>query len=292
MLYRATFFIFITLFITNLSAQKTVKVCGEYIYHAPENVSLEQAKKTALERAKLAAMAEKFGTTVSQWNTSIVTNENEKSDISFFSLGGSEVNGEWIKDVKVDYKPPPYIEQEMMVISVSVCGEAREITRANIDFSAKVLSDAEKKYETDNFNDGQNIYLSFRSPVNGYLAVYLVDEDETAFCLLPYSKDPTGNVPVKAGKEYIFFSPKHADPAEKQLVEEGYKLLNSNSKSIETNFLYIIFSPNEFIKANDVQKDRLLPGELPFADFQKWLAKNRQRDKDMQVETKSLTIRK
>jgi len=290
MLYRATFFIFITLFITNLSAQKTVKVCGEYTCRAPENVSLEQAKKMVLEQAKLAALAEEFGSTVSQWNSSIIKNENGKSDISFLSLGGSEVNGEWIEDLNIKYGDP-YYDKEMLVLSVSVCGKAREITRANIDFSAKVLSDAEKKYETDNFRDGQDIYLSFRSPVNGYLAVYLVDEDETAFCLLPYPDDPTGKVPVKAGKEYIFFSPKHADPAEKQSVIKEYEL-RCGSKSIETNFLYIIFSPNEFIKANDVQKDRLLPGELSFADFQKWLAKNRQRDKDMQVETKSLTIRK
>ena len=288
--YRVAFFIFITFFITNLSAQKTVKVCGEYTCRAPENVSLEQAKKTVLEQAKLAALAEEFGSTVSQWNSSIIKNENGKSDISFFSLGGSEVNGEWIEDLNIKYGDP-YYDKEMLVISVSVCGKAREITKANIDFSAKVLNDAEKKYETDNFNDGQNIYLAFRSPVNGYLAVYLVDEDETAFCLLPYSKDPTGKVPVKAGQEYIFFSPKHANPTEKQFVEDGYTL-SCDSKSIETNFLYIIFSPNEFIKANDIQKNKKLPRELSFEDFRKWLAKNKQRDKDMQEEVKSLTIRK
>lgn len=38
-------------------AQKTKKVHGEYIYHAPENVSIEQARQTALSRAQFRLWA-------------------------------------------------------------------------------------------------------------------------------------------------------------------------------------------------------------------------------------------
>ena len=293
MLYRVAFFIFITFFITNLSAQKTEKVCGEYIYYAPENVSLERAKKTALERAKLKALADEFGTTIRQDIVTVLENANEKSSVRFLSLGGSVVKGEWLEDIDIQYEKP-YYEQNMQIVSVSVCGKAREITTPIIELTAKVLN--KSQYETDNFHHGEDIFLAFRSPVDGYLAVYLEDDSETVSCLLPYPDDPTGKVPVKAGKEYTFFSTKHADRTEKQFVKEYY--LKCDSKSIETNFLYIIFSPNEFTKANDVQRgkrnknDDKLPGELSFSDFQKWLAKNKQRDKDMQEEVKSLTIRK
>ena len=291
MIYRTVLFLLITLSLTNLYAQKTVKICGDYTYPFDENLSLEQAKKKAVEQAKLAALAKEFGTTITQMNSTVIKSENGVSeDVSFLSLGGSEVNGEWIEDITIDYGTPYYDQQGTLILSVSVCGKAREITKANIDFSAKTLDNAESKYETNSFHHGQDIFLSFRSPVNGYLAIYLVDDDETAFCLLPYPKDPTGKTPVKAGKDYIFFSEKHADRNEKTIVAEY--TLTCDNKSLGQNILYIIFSPNEFTKANDIQKDKLLPGELPFEDFQKWMAKNKQRDKDMQVEIKGLTIRK
>jgi len=294
---KPTVLAFILLFSTNLSAQKTVKVCGEYTCRAPKNVSLEQAEKIVLEQAKLAALAEQFGTTVSQWNSTVVKNDNGVSDISFLSLGGSEVKGEWLEDLKIDYGKPSYDSENMLILSISVCGKAREITRAAIDISAKVLNNTEAKHETDNFHNGEDIFLSFRSPVDGYLAVYLVDDDQTAFCLLPYRDDPQGKVRIKAGKDYIFFSKKHADPAEKNMTDE-YTL--TCEKSVEQNSLHIIFSPNEFTKANDGTsspalskgEEAVLPRELSFEDFQKWLAKNKTRDKDMIVEVKNLTIRR
>ncbi len=270
-------------------AQRIEKVCGEYTYHAPENVSIEQARQTALERAKTGALAEKFGTTVTQQNTTVVKNENEKSDISFLSLGGSEVKGEWIETTG-EPKYEIFYEQDMLVVKCSVCGKAREIVGAGVDFTAKTMNSVKSKYTTDNFYDGEDIFLAFRSPVDGYLAVYLIDDSQTAFCLLPYSGDPEGKTPVKAGKDYIFFSKQHVAPAERNIVNE-YVL--TAAKRVEQNFLYIIFSPNEFTKANDAFiGEVLLPRELSLADFQKWLAKNRQRDKDMKVETKVLTIKK
>ena len=39
----------------NAVAQKSQKVTASYTYYAPENVTPEQAKRTALERAQLQA---------------------------------------------------------------------------------------------------------------------------------------------------------------------------------------------------------------------------------------------
>ncbi|GHT72181.1 hypothetical protein AGMMS50262_00040 [Bacteroidia bacterium] len=269
------------LFSTSLFAQKTERICGEYIYHAPENVSLEQAKQTALERAKIEALAEKFGTTVSQQNSTVVENKNGASDVRFLSLGGSEVKGEWIETTKEPQYTVSY-EQGMLVVKVSVCGKAREIVGAGIDFTAKVLRNGtDVKFESDNFRDGDAIYLGFRSPTDGYLAVYLVDESQTVYCLLPYLHSPSGNARIKSGKDYVFFSEKNADRAETAIVDE-YVL--TTDKQAEQNFLYVIFSPHEFTKANDNLR------ELSYEEFQRWLAKNRTRDKDMKVEVKGLTV--
>ena len=95
------FFITACLFLFALPAlaQRTEKVRAEYIYHAPENISLEEAKRIALERAKIQAIADEFGTIVSQSNTTMVSNRNGESSSDFFSLGGSEVKGEWIETI-------------------------------------------------------------------------------------------------------------------------------------------------------------------------------------------------
>ena len=287
---RSICIILLLLFFINLSAQKTVKICGEYTYVAPENVSLEQARQTALERAKLEALAEKFGTTVSQNNATVVENKNGASDIRFLSFGGSDVKGEWLETTKEPKYDISY-EKETLIVKVSVCGKAREIVGAGIDFTAKVLKNGtEAKFESDNFKNGDDIYLLFRSPTDGYLAVYLVDESQTAYCLLPYKNTPSGNARIKSGKEYVFFSGKDAERNEAAAVDE-YVL--TTNKSAENNFLWIIFSPNEFTKANDKTRGEVsLPRELSYDDFQQWLAKNRTRDKDMKLVTKGLTVTK
>jgi len=286
---RSVCIILLSLFFVNLSAQKPVKICGEYTYIAPENVSLEQARQVALDRAKIEALAEKFGTTVSQSNSTVVENKNGASDIRLFSFGGSEVKGEWIETTQEPKYDISYA-QGTIVVKVSVCGNARAIVGAGIDFTAKVLRNGtEAKFESDNFKDGDALYLLFRSPTDGYLTVYLVDDSQTAYCLLPYMNAPSGSTRIKSGKEYVFFSQQNADKDEAAIVDE-YEL--TTGKSAENNFLYVIFSPNEFTKANDKTGGEALPRQLSLADFQQWLAKNRTRDKDMKVETKGLTVTK
>ena len=70
---------------------------GEYSYIVPENVDLEKAKQIALERLKTQLIADEFGTTISQSNSTFVKNSNGESDVDFLSVGGSEVRGEWIE---------------------------------------------------------------------------------------------------------------------------------------------------------------------------------------------------
>ena len=77
----ATTIILLVLFPLTLFAQQVKKVEGEYTYRAPEEVSVEQAKRTALERAQLEAIATTFGTNISQQNSTRVSNSNGKSNV-------------------------------------------------------------------------------------------------------------------------------------------------------------------------------------------------------------------
>ena len=100
-------------------SQKTVNVCGEYRYVAPDNVSPTDAKRIAIERARLDAMAKEFGTNVSQTNLSTMHIKNGATETDFLSMGGIEVKGDWLGDtqepeLKIDY------EQNALVVTAKV----------------------------------------------------------------------------------------------------------------------------------------------------------------------------
>lgn len=272
------------------AAQKVTEVEAEYTYVTSSEMSVAEAKRIATERAKLQALADEFGTTISQTNSTHINSSNSSSTLDFLSIGSSEVKGEWLSDTKA----PVYdvnITDDNLIVKVSVWGKAREIVSASVDVSAKLLRNGkERKFESDDFRDGDDVYLSFRSPVDGYLAVYLVDESSMAYRLLPYSGANDGALSVKAGIDYLFFDSKMAaTEQERNLIDE---LTITASKSIEHNEVYILFSSRPFVKPNDSSTDELIPCSLNAEDFQKWMAKNRTRDAGMVVVNKLIKITK
>lgn len=270
-------------------SQKIKTVDGEYTYVVPENVNLDKAKYIALERLKIQLIEEEFGSTVSQSNSTLVKNSNGKSDVDFVSIGGSEVNGEWIETIGTP-KYNIYYEKEMLVVSVKAKGRIREIISTAVDVKSLVLRNGiEDRFESDTFKSGDDLYISFQSPTNGYLVVYLVDTEQRAFCLLPYQNMKEGSFNIEANKRYVLFSTQTASSEIKPYVDE-YTMTCTHDQEI--NQLYVIFSTSPFVKAIDDKLEKELPRELSNEDFQKWLAKYRTRDTNMVVKKKTITIRK
>ena len=270
-------------------SQKIKTVDGEYTYVVPENVNLDKAKYIALERLKIQLIEEEFGATVSQSNSTLVKNNNGKSDVDFVSIGGSEVNGEWIETIGTP-RYNIYYENNMLVVSVKAKGRIREIISTAVDVKSLVLRNGiEDRFESDTFKSGDDLYISFQSPTNGYLVVYLVDTEQRAFCLLPYQNMKEGSFNVEANKRYVLFSTQTAASELKPYVDE-YTVTCTHDQEI--NQLYVIFSTSPFVKAIDDKLEKELPRELSNEDFQKWLAKYRTRDTNMVVKKKTITIRK
>lgn len=269
-------------------AQKTERVTATYTYYAPEHVSIEEARRVALQRAQLQAIADAFGTIVTQSNATRVRNENGKSDVSLLSLGASEVRGEWLR---TDGEPEYDIAYEdgMLAVTVRVKGVIREIVNAAVDFQAKVLRNGtEDRFEGEEFRNGDDLYLSFRSPVDGFLTVYLLDAEGTAYCLLPYRNDTGGLVAIEGNRHYVFFSIDDV-PAEERSIVDEYTM--TCSRDGELNQIYVIFSPQLFTKAVDYAGEGLQPRELPYEEFQEWLFKCRKQDPEMRVEVKGILIK-
>ena len=268
-------------------AQKTERVTATYTYYAPEHVSIEEARRVALQRAQLQAIADAFGTIVTQTNATTVKNENGKSDVSLLSLGASEVKGEWLR---TDGEPEYEIAYEdgMLAVTVRVKGVIREIVNAAVDFQARVLCNGtEDRFEQERFRNGDDLYLSFQSPVDGYLTVYLLDAEGTAYCLLPYRGDTGGRVAVKGNRRYVFFSVDDVLAEERGMVDE-YVMTCGNRE--ELNQIYVIFSPQLFTKAVDYAGEGVQPRELPYEEFQQWLFNCRKQDREMRVEVKHIVI--
>lgn len=283
-------YVFILLMLLNLlsiSAQKIEKVHGECTYHVPDNISLEEGKRTALERAKIQAIADAFGTLVSQNNSSIVKNENGKSSVDFLSIGGSDVKGEWIETIGEPMFDIFY-ESNMLTIKVSIDGKAREIKNAAIDFEAKLLRNGtEEKYESNEFRNGDDLYLYFKSPINGYLAVYLLDENmQQVFWLLPYKSSGEPAYKIIHDKPYVFFSCQKAEDNPSEVDE--YTMTCEHS--MEQNTICIVFSPNMFAKAFAEDGNAGLPRQLSLKEFQKWLGKCKANDTSIQEKKKVITI--
>ena len=282
---------FVALALLNLAyvcvfAAKPTRVSAEYTYYAPESMSVEEAKRIAVERTKIQALAENFGTRIAQSNTAFVSNNNEISDTYFSSIGISDVKGEWIEDIGQPVIDVSF-ENHSVVVYCKIEGYAKEITRKDIDFEALTLRNAPNiNYASTQFANGDDLFLYFRSPIQGYLNVFLLSkEDDAAFCLLPYKTDPGTSFRIEADKEYILFS-KQKNETESLSVDE-YTLSTNIAK--EFNDLVIIFSPTEFYKSNlKNQKEAAIPKMTSISKFNDWLSKLRVKDDN--IVTKYITL--
>lgn len=283
-------FVIFSLISMTVSAQRIATGKGTYTYPVPESKSIEEAKIIATEKARLQVIADKFGTIVDMSTMTEVRNVDEVSSIEMISYGESEVKGEWIEDISEPVFSINY-ENEKLYITVTVEGKIREIVSADIDFMARVLRNGtEDHFEDYDFKEGDDFYLSFVSPVDGYLAVYMYNGDDDAYCLLPYMAQSEGCFGIKRNRRYVLFSSEKASDGIFSNIVDEYRLTASSSK--EVNLIYIIFSPNKFVKALDAGSDENLPRNLDYRSFQKWLIKSRNRDKEMRVQRKTITISK
>jgi len=268
-----------------------VSAVYEYVSNNP-NETPTQAETHAFEAAKQKALEDRFGLDVSKITNTLITSRTEgqesQSETHVFSAGETAVRGEWIETLQEKVLEKNYTNG-FWVVKVRVEGKARNYSTEKADIQYAFVKDVQDVESPVTFRDGNDLFLRFSSPVAGYLCVYLVDEEQNAFCLLPYMSHQTGSQPVEANKDYVFFSPKFDKEAQEYTV--------NCERSSEQNMLLVVFSPNEFTKAADKQggknfREEQLPRELSYEALMKWLSRNQTKDPDMVVRSALITIRK
>lgn len=272
-------------FMATASDVKTIT--GESTFYGESSHSLNDCKRFALEQARIAALAKEFGTTISQdvYQRDMMSGSTESNYFSM--LNRTEVNGEWLADEgEPDYKIS-HDSDNNLIVTCKVKGKARRLTNEAPEFIASVLRNGnEPRFADTHFREGDDLKLYFRAPVNGYLAVYLVDDARTVYSLLPYSNEADGIVHTIRDRDYVFFDEAKADKDFGE-PDEIYITLDGD---VERNQLYVLFSPNSFSRAVDSSSAANLPRTLSYDTFTKWLTNVRKRDPKMGMKVMHLEL--
>lgn len=264
-------------------AQKTKVVEGEYTFYVPPTMSLVQAESEALKRAQIEALANEYGTIIQQSSMTMTLDRGEE----FYQEGVGLVKGEWIETIDAPYFERGFHNNEMFV-KCRVKGRAREIKSDRAELEIHILrNEPDDRSETSEFHNGDNIYLHFESPVDGYLAVFLYDsKNDVVNCLLPYRRDKVSVVKVESDRPYFFFS---KEKSVQGLRTEEYSM--GANDELETNVVYIVFSKNEFVKPTlSFEGGRTVLKQITFEKFNQWLNKLLAQDADAQVEKRMVSI--
>ena len=279
--------ILVLTFIQTAQAQREEEVSGTYTFVVSENddISLKEAKHKCIELAKATAIREKFGELItSDVIDSNVETNGESTNSYYWENTVAMAKGDWLGDTEKPRLDIKY-EDDKLIFIAEVKGRAREIIQSKIDLKWEIMKDGlTMRKKTSVFESGERIFVNFRSPSDGYVAIYLIVGDDDTSCLLPYKQDVDGRFEVKGGRDYMFFD-KEENP---QAYPKYYTL--TTKRRLENNQLVIIYSPNPFTKCNDKSGDKLRPNALNTHDFQRWLLKCQREDRDMVVNKKWVKI--
>ncbi|AZQ62230.1 hypothetical protein EI427_08265 [Flammeovirga pectinis] len=274
-------------------AQKTKKVSAAITEPLLDSYTVGTFKEQLLRKAQIQALADQFGTNLSS-STDLQVN-NSSTDL--MSLNTSTVKGEWIKTTNLSYEW--FIEtidgEQTVYLKCAVSGKGREITTPNIKIESATLScNQSSDCETNEFKEGQSLYVSFKSPKDGYVSVFMREEG-IVYRLFPYSslKGEQGDaLKIESDKEYILFDPQKASDFENLSSRQIDELqLSTMGKDKLFNRLYVIYSPTPFTKPILETGQGGIKTISP-EEFQSWLTTNKGNNTDFQDKLLYFTIEK
>lgn len=273
---------------SGVHAQKVETISGTFscFFDENSNLSFSEAKVKAIENARIEALKQAFGTTISSdivSETVIGPDGNAHSELR--EVTQETARGEWLGDTAeptLDIRYDSGIHS--FIYDVTVSGKIRKISKSRIELDWKILCEGTSdENENDGFANGNHIYVSLKSPVSGYVAIYLMGDDGTVNCLLPYRYDATGSAyEIKGGKRYVFFDKESDSSAQRYVLK--------TDRTIENNVVYLIFSQKPFTKCMENIGDDNRPNFLSVSSFEKWKAVSMQHDDGMTAEKKWIRI--
>ena len=283
--------------------QRVVEMAGEAQVRMESDMSKEDAMELARQQAMINAINNAFGSYVEQ--DSDMDLENGKAE--FKIIGHTQVKGDWLKTLKESFKEESRIirssagKETEIWINCRIKGVIREIIKPQVVLTIEPRNCLDELCRTYHFNSGAPMFLSFSSPVDGFLSIYIVEEDHTAYRLLPYQEMPElylHAIPVKADHEYMFFaygeSYNYFEDFSYLMIDEIYLETEKEKEFLD---LYVIFSPENYQKpvlkaSENISEFYELPKMLAEEEFMEWLQDSRVFDPEFQYNRITLTVSK
>jgi hypothetical protein len=294
---------------------KIITIEGSAQVEFPDYKSKQQVEKEAEDQAIINALENAFGRVVIESNSTYLTNINSGKKVEtntvFNMIANTRVKGEVINLQDKEYTEIPGIKiiegrkVPIKDLKCSVTIEAREIIETPPEFEAYTLACVNLNCKTTSFKNNSQFYLYFRSPVPGYLSVF-IDDGKRCQRLLPYQGETGMNVdgnPIQTDKEYFFFQKGQNSASGNMDHVDEYSLVADNIQ--DQNRIFLVFSPTPIPKP--VLKDGIgieqlseiekqggwkVPKALSSEDFQWWLINNRIHNRNITVKLIDITITK
>jgi hypothetical protein len=233
-------------------AQRVVSTQGEARVEVQQNMTLEQARRKAQDLAILDALENAFGTSIVLGTLTRMQDEvgtpTEGAQGYFNLIADTYVKGEWLGTEQLSFRTvqgPGMDTPDGVFVECQISGQAREITEPRPQLEIESLNCPSLSCKTVRFLDGDPLYLALKSPVDGYVQVYLEDAD-SVYVLLPYLSMPrsmSSALRISAQKQYVLFSgrPEH-NYFENPGFQEDELELFTDAGATQAHRLYIVFS--------------------------------------------------
>lgn len=245
-----------------------VEVSGEGIYYLEGKDNLADARSMAVGIARSNAIESAFGTALSSTSQyqAYETAEGESSD-SFYTLMRSVQTGIWVRDLEEPEVTNFMGEDDIFGYKAKVRGLVRPLMSMPVETRGRVFVDKGKDtgltYESSTIRRGDEFFFGFIAASDGFLAVYVVDENESVCKAAPFGRNSMPLRRISAEKEAIL-----RDEYMKNLAE----ISRPESREVFNRVVYV-FSPNEFTLPLSEEADPVtgMPPVMDLAKFHTWL---------------------
>lgn len=273
-----------------LYAQKEKEVKASYSMELPKNITMEQLEQRCIEQARLKAIGDAFGYTLSETTVDNTQEGNSGLNNSFAVLTKTNVQGEWLRD-----KSEPVLNWEpsgkTLKLTATVNGVIREFPKtgkAKIDI--RLSNDKYMTNEVSQFKNGQDLFASFQTSSKGHLSVFYIDHStEEVYRLIPSA---TGNdlnsIEVQADKVYELFQTTSPFPENKSIP--SLELGLPAGKDIQMDELVFVYSPKDIRKPSLTYNAEAKMYVMGLGEFEQWKTSSVQSNPEAVIKAVAISI--
>ena len=276
-------------------AQRPQDASATYTMVLSRTSTMQETETMCIEQARLKAIADAFGLSVSETTVGNVSDQNGKVTDLFNVLTKTSVRGEWISDTappKLEWK----CENNDLIVTAYVSGKIRENSKegkTDVEFYACLPSDY--RTETTSFRSGQTLNTFFRSARKGYLSVFYVDHTTgDAYRVFPspaYSS--LDHLEVNADQDYVLFNRSYASQFAGYPATVDLTMELPADKSQVLDEIIAVYSPEPYKKPllSKPSSTQSLP-TLSHKALEDWFTQLKSNNKDAVIKSAKVSVGK